>query len=45
MTLPTAIVATGIIRITTLWFAVGLGLLALPIAIGGAGRARVVPVA
>ena len=45
VTLPTAIVATGIIRITTLWFAVGLGLLALPIAIGRAGRTRVVPVA
>ena len=38
--LPTAIVATGVVRITTLWFAVGLGLLALPVALGGAGRAR-----
>jgi uncharacterized protein (TIRG00374 family) len=38
--LPTAIVATGVIRITTLWFAVGLGLLALPMAMAGAGRAR-----
>ena len=47
--LSTAVVATGIVRITTLWFAVGLGLLALPAAMGGAGRvraaARVVPVA
>ncbi len=36
--LPTAIVATGVIRVTTLWFAVGLGLLALPMALAGAGR-------
>jgi uncharacterized protein (TIRG00374 family) len=27
---PTAIVATGLVRVTTLWFAVGLGLVALP---------------
>jgi uncharacterized protein (TIRG00374 family) len=38
--LPTAVIATGVVRITTLWFAVGLGLLALPAAMGGAGRAR-----
>jgi uncharacterized protein (TIRG00374 family) len=37
--LDTAIVATGIVRVTTLWFAVGLGLVALPLALGGAGRA------
>jgi uncharacterized protein (TIRG00374 family) len=35
----TAVVATGVARVTTLWFAVGLGLLALPVALGGAGRA------
>ncbi len=34
----TAVVATGVVRVTTLWFAVGLGLLALPVALGGAGR-------
>jgi uncharacterized protein (TIRG00374 family) len=34
----TAVVATGLVRVTTLWFAVGLGLLALPVAMGGAGR-------
>ncbi len=37
----TAVVATGVVRVTTLWFAVGLGLLALPVALGGAGRAAV----
>jgi uncharacterized protein (TIRG00374 family) len=37
----TAVVATGVVRVTTLWFAVGLGLVALPAALGGA--ARVVP--
>ena len=37
----TAIVATGVVRITTLWFAVGLGLVALPLALGGAGRSAV----
>jgi uncharacterized protein (TIRG00374 family) len=37
----TALVATGLIRITTLWFAVGLGLLALPVALSGAGRKAV----
>ena len=31
----TAIVATGVVRVTTLWFAVGLGLLALPVTLGG----------
>ena len=31
----TALVATGVVRVTTLWFAVGLGLLALPVALGG----------
>ena len=44
----TAIVATGLVRITTLWFAVGLGLLALPVALTGIGSARpraVVPIA
>ena len=30
----TAIVATGVVRVTTLWFAVALGLLALPVALG-----------
>jgi uncharacterized protein (TIRG00374 family) len=34
----TAVVATGVVRVTTLWFAVALGLLALPVALGGAGR-------
>jgi uncharacterized protein (TIRG00374 family) len=33
---PVALVATAIIRLTTLWFAVALGLLALPIAVGWA---------
>lgn len=33
-----AIVATGVVRVTSLWFAVVLGLLALPVAMGGAGR-------
>ena len=36
----TAVVATGLVRVTTLWFAVGLGLLALPAALGGIGSAR-----
>jgi uncharacterized protein (TIRG00374 family) len=31
--LDTAIVATAVVRVTTLWFAVGLGLLALPLAL------------
>jgi uncharacterized protein (TIRG00374 family) len=31
--LPAAIVATAVVRVTTLWFAVGLGLLALPAAL------------
>jgi uncharacterized protein (TIRG00374 family) len=30
----TALVATGIIRLTTLWFAVALGMIALPVALG-----------
>jgi uncharacterized protein (TIRG00374 family) len=38
----TAVVATGVVRITTLWFAVGLGMLALPVALSGAGCARLV---
>ncbi len=29
--LPTAIVAVALVRVTTLWFAVGLGMLALPV--------------
>jgi uncharacterized protein (TIRG00374 family) len=36
----TAVVATGVVRVTTLWFAVSLGLLALPVALSGAGRVR-----
>jgi uncharacterized protein (TIRG00374 family) len=36
--LATAIAATAIIRISTLWFAVGLGLLAAPAALRSAGR-------
>jgi uncharacterized protein (TIRG00374 family) len=31
----TALVATGVVRVTTLWFAVGLGLLVLPLALSG----------
>lgn len=38
--LQTAIVATGLVRVTTLWFAVGLGMLALPSALR---RARAMP--
>jgi uncharacterized protein (TIRG00374 family) len=34
----TAIVATGVVRVTTLWFAVALGLIALPIALQGVRR-------
>jgi uncharacterized protein (TIRG00374 family) len=30
-----AVVATAVVRVTTLWFAVSLGLLALPWALGG----------
>jgi uncharacterized protein (TIRG00374 family) len=30
-----ALVATGMVRVTTLWFAVGLGLLVLPLALSG----------
>jgi uncharacterized protein (TIRG00374 family) len=30
----TALVATAIVRLTTLWFAVGLGMVALPFALG-----------
>lgn len=32
-----AIVATGVVRVTTLWFAVALGLMALPVALAGSG--------
>jgi uncharacterized protein (TIRG00374 family) len=35
----TALVATGVVRVTTLWFAVGLGLLALPVALSGRAEA------
>jgi uncharacterized protein (TIRG00374 family) len=35
----TALVATGVVRVTTLWFAVALGLLALPVALGGRAAA------
>jgi uncharacterized protein (TIRG00374 family) len=36
----TALVATAIVRLTTLWFAVGLGMVALPFALGRPVRAR-----
>jgi uncharacterized protein (TIRG00374 family) len=36
----TALVATGVVRLTTLWFAVGLGVIALPLALGRRGVAR-----
>ena len=36
-----AIVATGVVRVTTLWFAVALGLLALPVALAGSTPAPV----
>jgi uncharacterized protein (TIRG00374 family) len=36
--LDVAIAATAVIRATTLWFAVGLGFLALPIALRAVGR-------
>lgn len=36
--LDVAIAATAVIRATTLWFAVGLGFLALPLALRAAGR-------
>lgn len=41
--LDTAIAATAIIRITTLWFAVGLGFLALPISLRSVNRAMPSP--
>lgn len=31
--LPVAVVATGVVRVTTLWFAICLGLIALPVAL------------
>jgi len=31
--LPVAVVATGVVRVTTLWFAICLGLIALPAAL------------
>lgn len=44
--LPTAILATALVRLTTLWFAVGLGFLALPLAMRAAARsAGLAPVA
>ena len=43
MKLQDAIVATAVVRVTTLWFAVGLGMLSLPAAFRRAGKA--VPVA
>ncbi len=36
----TALVATGVVRLTTLWFAVALGMVALPVALGRGGVAR-----
>ncbi|HTZ70624.1 MAG TPA: lysylphosphatidylglycerol synthase transmembrane domain-containing protein [Acetobacteraceae bacterium] len=36
----TALVATGVVRLTTLWFAVALGFVALPVALGRAAPAR-----
>ena len=36
-----AVVATAVVRVTTLWFAVSLGLLALPWALGGATKMAV----
>jgi len=33
-----AVVATAVVRVTTLWFAVSLGLLALPWALGGPAK-------
>jgi uncharacterized protein (TIRG00374 family) len=36
-----AVVATALVRVTTLWFAVSLGLLALPVALGGRPSAAV----
>jgi uncharacterized protein (TIRG00374 family) len=37
--LDVAIVATGVVRVTTLWFAVALGLIALPVSLGRGGAA------
>jgi uncharacterized membrane protein YbhN (UPF0104 family) len=39
--LDTAIVATAVVRITTLWFAVLLGMIALPFALRMVRRAAV----
>lgn len=39
--IPTAVAAAVVIRATTLWFAVGLGLAALPVALGRARRVAV----
>ena len=36
--LPTALAATAIIRVTTLWFAVGIGFVVLPVALRVAKR-------
>jgi uncharacterized protein (TIRG00374 family) len=43
--LSTAIIATAVVRVTTLWFAVALGLVALPVALRGrtGGAATLVP--
>jgi uncharacterized protein (TIRG00374 family) len=38
MKLPEAIIATAVVRVTTLWFAVALGMLCLPAAFRRAGR-------
>jgi uncharacterized membrane protein YbhN (UPF0104 family) len=38
MTLTTALAATALIRLTTLWFAVALGCVAMPVAIRTSSR-------
>jgi len=40
-----AVAATAVIRLTTLWFAVGLGFIALPLALRGLRRPMTVPAA
>ena len=37
-----ALVATGVVRLTTLWFAVALGMVALPVAVGRSGSPRTI---
>jgi uncharacterized membrane protein YbhN (UPF0104 family) len=41
--LATAIIATAVVRVTTLWFAVALGLVALPLALRGGVGLKVQP--